>query len=449
MSASEPPSVFLLPSSSARGSACKTVSAQRCFAVPCNAVIAAGSALGVRLRAWCAGAMLLWCGCVVPSQPGALSAQAVPTQRDVQLVQSVPQGTSLADPSLPSTQRVWIQMIRSATRSIDWAAFYVASAPGEALEPVLRELALAASKGVRIRFLIDKQMATNDPTTLGFLERMPGAMVRQLDFNLVASGSHHAKYLVIDGKEVFLGSQNFDWRSLSHIHELGLRIINPHIAGQLSFLFEMDFALARDRNDTLEANPPVMPRGPSQDIEVGVSPPQLAPDGIRPALPVLLDLIRSARYTLSIQLLRYSAHQGSEPWESVQEALRQAAARGVQVHLLVSNWSTQRPEVLDLKELSRFPNIEVRIATIAEVPGRFIPYARVIHSKYAVADDQQLWLGTTNWERGMFMASRNVDVVVRRSEVAKQASRVFLQLWNASYSAPIDVEKEYVMPRLR
>lgn len=420
----------------------------RCFAVPCNAVIAAGLARWAKSRAWFACAVLL-CGCVAAPQTGTTRVAAMESQQDVQLVQSVPQGTSLADPSLPSTQSVWIQMIRSATRSIDWAAFYVASAPGEALEPVLRELAVAAQKGVRIRFLIDKQMAKNDPITLGFLERMPGAMVRPIDFNLVASGSHHAKYLVIDGKEVFLGSQNFDWRSLSQIHELGVRIVNPHIAGQLAFLFEMDFALARDRNDTLESNPPVMPRGPSSNIEVGVSPPQLTPDGIRPALPVLLEVIRSARSSLSIQLLRYSAHQGSESWDSLQEELLKAAARGVRVQLLVSNWSTQSPEVQDLKELSRFPNVEVKIATIPEVPGRFIPYARVIHSKYAIADDQQLWLGTTNWERAMFMASRNVDVVLHRSELARQASRVFLQLWNSSYSAPIDVQREYVMPRLR
>ena len=417
------------------------------FAVRCYAVIAAGSA--VRMRAWIGGALLLWIGCATPQQPEVLRADPVTALRDVQLVQSVPAGTSLADPTLPSTQRVWIQMIRSATRSIDWAAFYVASAPGEALEPILRELASAAAKGVRVRFLIDKQMAKNDLQTLGFLERMPGAMVRLIDFNLVASGNHHAKYFVVDGKEVFLGSQNFDWRSLSQIHELGVRIVHPHIAGQLAFLFEMDFALARDRNDTLESNPPVMPRGPAKDMEVGVSPPQLTPDGIRPALPVLLDVIRSARYALSIQLLRYSAHQGSEQWDSLQEELRQAAARGVRVQLLVSNWSTQSPEIQDLKELSRFPNIEVRIATIPEVPGRFIPYARVVHSKYAVADDQILWLGTTNWERGMFMTSRNVDVVLRRSEQAKQANRVFLQLWNASYCAPIDPQKEYVPPRVR
>jgi phosphatidylserine/phosphatidylglycerophosphate/cardiolipin synthase-like enzyme len=73
----------------------------------------------------------------------------------------------------------------------------------------------------------------------------------------------------------------------------------------------------------------------------------------------------------------------------------------------------------------------------------------VIHSKYVVADEQVVWLGTTNWERTMFMASRNVDVVLRRESIAKQAQKIFLRLWNSSYSAPIDVSKEYVPPRVR
>jgi phosphatidylserine/phosphatidylglycerophosphate/cardiolipin synthase-like enzyme len=180
-----------------------------------------------------------------------------------------------------------------------------------------------------------------------------------------------------------------------------------------------------------------------------VSPPQLSPDGIRPALPVLLDMIRAAKSRLCIQLLRYSAHQGSERWDTLEEALKQAAARGVRVQLLVSSWSTGTPEIDDLKELAGFPNIEVRIASIPEVPGRFIPYARVIHSKFAVSDEQVLWLGTTNWERTMFMNSRNVDVVLRREVLAKQAQRVFLRTWNSSYSAPVDVRKQYAPPRVK
>ena len=87
------------------------------------------------------------------------------------------------------------------------------------------------------------------------------------------------------------------------------------------------------------------------------------------------------------RLLRYSAHQGSETWDTLQEALLQAAARGVHIQLLISNWNTQLPEIGDLKVLMRHPNVAVRIASIPEVTGRFIPYARVIHSKYVVADE--------------------------------------------------------------
>ena len=32
------------------------------------------------------------------------------------------------------------------------------------------------------------------------------------------------KIFIVDDSEVFIGSQNFDWRALKHIHELGIRI---------------------------------------------------------------------------------------------------------------------------------------------------------------------------------------------------------------------------------
>ncbi|HNF99240.1 MAG TPA: hypothetical protein PK493_18220, partial [Pseudomonadota bacterium] len=101
---------------------------------------------------------------------------------DAQLVQSVPQGTELLDPTLPTTQLVWIEMIRSAKRTIDWACFYVASSRGQALDPVLSELSQAAARGVRVRMIFDKQMARTDPQALAFLLRMPGAAIRVLDF---------------------------------------------------------------------------------------------------------------------------------------------------------------------------------------------------------------------------------------------------------------------------
>ena len=37
-------------------------------------------------------------------------------------------------------------------------------------------------------------------------------------------GILHAKYMVADGHAGYLGSHNFDWRSLTHVQELGLLI---------------------------------------------------------------------------------------------------------------------------------------------------------------------------------------------------------------------------------
>ena len=57
-------------------------------------------------------------------------------------------------------------------------------------------------------------------------------------------------------------------------------------------------------------------------------------------------------------------------------------------------------------------NIEVKLVTIPEWSGGFIPFARVIHAKYLVVDAEHSWLGTSNWSKDYFFKSRNVGIVV-------------------------------------
>ena len=95
--------------------------------------------------------LLIVQGCTPPTvqRKTDRAAEQVPMQLspgDAQLAQSFPIGTDLKDPSLPTTQEVWLQQIRGAQRSIDWAGFYIASARGEALDPVLVELSQAAAQ---------------------------------------------------------------------------------------------------------------------------------------------------------------------------------------------------------------------------------------------------------------------------------------------------------------
>ena len=65
------------------------------------------------------------------------------------------------------------------------------------------------------------------PRTADSLARLPGFEVRLVDFRRIAGGVQHAKFFLVDGETTFLGSQNFDWRALKHIHELGVRGPRP------------------------------------------------------------------------------------------------------------------------------------------------------------------------------------------------------------------------------
>ena len=54
----------------------------------------------------------------------------------------------------------------------------------------------------------------------------------------------HAKYFVVDGEEAFVGSQNFDWRALEHIHEMGAHVRVPAFGRALAAVFLEDWDIA-------------------------------------------------------------------------------------------------------------------------------------------------------------------------------------------------------------
>lgn len=112
------------------------------------------------------------------------------------------------------------------------------------------------------------------------------------------------------------------------------------------------------------------------------NPPFLAPAGVRDAQTVLGTLFAEAKQTLRIQLLTYSPVKGTHYWPLVDQALRAAAARGVKVQFLVSDWVFKGKGLAHLKSLSLVPGIEVRIATIPEASTGYLPFARTIHSIY-------------------------------------------------------------------
>ena len=192
----------------------------------------------------------------------------------VELVGTVPIETRLGDPSVRSARDVWLEMIREANRSLDFEQFYLSHWPGEPLGEILDEIGRAARRGVRVRLLLDARMHRTYPQPADSLGTVPGIEVRTLDMSRLGGGVQHAKFFMVDGQALFLGSQNFDWRALKHIHELGVRVRDARVVEEFAQVFEHDWAAAADttaaRSTALPAwrsRPGSSPRSPIRVVQ--------------------------------------------------------------------------------------------------------------------------------------------------------------------------------------
>jgi phosphatidylserine/phosphatidylglycerophosphate/cardiolipin synthase-like enzyme len=374
-----------------------------------------------------------------------------------ELVQTVPVETTLGSSDLRDPLTVWSELFDGARSEIVFGQFYAASRAGAPFEKVLERLEAAGRRGVRIRFLLDqKGVGLSDPATLARLRAMPNLELRILDYGrLTGNGIIHAKYLVVDRKAAFIGSQNFDWRSFTHIHETGLLVTDAALVAQVQAVFERDW----QAQGQLAANLAVPKNAPGPlPLSIGAAPAQLLsspaaynPAGVLDSEAVLPALLAEAKSEVRVQLLDYAplsyGRGGTRPYYAlIDNAIRSAAARGVTVKLMVSNWNTEQPAIAYLKSLALVPNVQVRIVTLPAASSGPIPFARVIHSKTMSIDGKIAWVGTSNWSGGYFDKSRNLEVVLRNEKMAQRLAAMHEQAWSSQYAQPLDVNKDYPKP---
>ncbi len=372
----------------------------------------------------------------------------------LELVESAPLETALDSADLRNTEQVWLEMIGGAKTSLDLAHFYASDQAPSALTRVIEAVEAAAARGVRVRFLAEEKFYATYPETLERLGARDNISVRRFDVAKSYGGVLHAKYMLVDAAEVFVGSQNFDWRALEHIVELGLRVRAGGAATSFGTIFEADWAVAGGANPR-DVFAPLAARPPQSDVlgettlRYLFSPRSALPSDAWWDLPELVRWIDAAERSVDVQLLTYRATAREHGyWDVLESALRRAAARGARVRLLVADWGKRKGTIEGLQSLEPLANVEVRMASVPPHSSGHVPFARVIHAKYMVVDGRRLWLGTSNWERDYFEQSRNASVFLEGGECPARAERFFRALWEAGMTERVDPSASYTAPRV-
>ena len=366
----------------------------------------------------------------------ALLALAEAPAQELELVESFPVGTDFDQPDLRQTQTVWLEMIARARSEILWQTFYLAHEPGKATEPVLKALEQAAARGVRVRLLVDPKFYQTYPETLDRLASREGIEVRHSAIGPWLEGMMHAKAIFVDGQEGFIGSQNFDWRSLEHIRELGVHFRSTELTREYVKAFRWEWEHAGE-----PAPPQKLAEVVSQPVKLDGSTvlATFSPNSLNSSTAAsdeaeILRLLDGAQRSIEIALLSYSPldHAGGRFYPVLDNLIRRAAVRGVEVRLLLSHWVEGKKGQDHLASLDALDKVEVRACRIPPTSEGEIPFARVHHSKYLVCDGSQAWLGTSNWQEDYFHSSRNYGLVMLDGPIPARLERLFNFDWQRS-----------------
>lgn len=373
----------------------------------------------------------------------------------IELVESIPIGTNLDNPDIRDTYEVWFEMINNVKSSLDIEQFYISNEKGEPLEGIIDAIIEISKRGASIRIIVDSRMYKTYPETVDLLRQQKNISVRIINLSKLGGGVQHSKYFIVDGEGIFIGSQNFDWRALKHIHEIGIRIKHKELVAIYQDIFNLDWQLA-ENNNYLEISknltrkkyslPIVETFNNGQELVLTptMSPKELIYDSTLWDETHIVNLIDRAKREIRCQFLTYSPiGRDKNFYPILDNALRRAAVRGVKIKMVVSDWAKDHPTVDHLKSLSLVPNIQIKFSSIPEWLGGYIPYARVEHCKFLIIDSTDCWIGTSNWEKSYFYTSRNLGIVINNQMITSTLLRIFLKTWDGRYTESIKSEVEY------
>lgn len=279
--------------------------------------------------------------------------------------------------------QLYLSAIKSAKQTITFVIYSI-------LDPqIIQALKEKNEAGVCVYIVCDAKASP------GIGRKIPSAEI----VKRIGKGLMHQKILIIDEKQILVGSANMTTDSLKTHGNLVIGIDNPSLAQALT-------AKAKSMDEEGNSTPLTHRQttfGP-QNLELSV-----LPDDPK-AVKRMIDLFRSAKKTIRVAMFTWTR-------QDFAEELVQAAKRGVKVEVAVDRYSGKGASAKIVSFLSR-SGIPVYLST-----GKGL-----LHHKFVYIDEEILENGSANWTNSAFKINDDYFVVLYPLTPEQRAK--MNQLWS-------------------
>jgi phospholipase D3/4 len=377
-----------------------------------------------------------------------------------EIVESIPMGVN-STTNITTTQ-AWLDLFGNAQYSIDIAAYYwnlsngsLALGGGQGQEVYQALIDAHTQRGVQIRIVQQEPSTTFPDLDSAWLAAKGIATVLSLNWTeVMQQGILHTKLIIVDQRHVYIGSANMDWASLTQVKELGIVIKNcPLVADDARSIFDMYYEAAnltklpqswpQDYDTEYDVNNPFQVTLNDQMVSgfIASSPNQFCTQHRTPDLDAVLDAIAAANQSICISVMDYlpSTLYMDPPsanfyWGPIDQALRQAAFRGVSVRLLASHWIHSSYLMFPyLASLNQLYYVEVKLYTVPNISNP-APFTRVGHAKYMVTD-KVAYIGTNNWTGDYYVYTGGMSITTQNDDLRGQLQETFDRDWYSPYAS--------------
>ncbi len=279
----------------------------------------------------------------------------------------------------------YIKAINNAKRSIHLVIFTLTD------KKVLDALRKKSEEGVEVTIICDPHTPKRGLKKLGgkvsvWISKGPGLM--------------HQKILVIDEKQVWIGSANMTPESLRVHDNLVIGMDNPELAKAL-IEHGKGVVSGRMKKSTLQRNYTIG----GQQVELWMLPEN------REGLHRLEKLIDGAQKTIRVAMFTWTSKE-------LTDAIIRAHKRGIKVEAVVDYHSSKGASAGAVERM--------REAGIAVRSNQGIG---LLHHKLVYIDNQTLATGSTNWTRAAFTINRDCFLVLH--DLSAEQERFMARLWDS------------------